>query len=50
MFLFGLKSLRAQVAASLALAQEAARGDVTEDRLREMGAALRASRPTAVNL
>lgn len=37
------------VAASLALAQEAARG-ASEARLREMGAELRASRPTAVNL
>ncbi len=37
------------VAASLALAQEAARG-ASEPRLREIGAELRASRPTAVNL
>lgn len=38
------------VAASLALAQEAARPGVSEAHLREAGAALRASRPTAVNL
>lgn len=37
------------VAASLCLAMEAARG-ATETQLREIGAALRASRPTAVNL
>jgi methylthioribose-1-phosphate isomerase len=38
------------VAASLSLAEAAARGGHTEAQLREIGAELRASRPTAVNL